>query len=427
VHRRAARVQEGFGRLSQFVEESVAGIRVVKVFGQEQARMEQFRRLAAEQQERQMELVSVQSAAGPVTEGAVGLAFAALLGVGGPLVLAGRIHLGQFVAFAGYVGLLAWPLGSLGWLMNLWQRGSASWQRLQAILHTPPQVVDPPGVVAMPAPVRGHLEVRGLTFTYPGARRPALHDLSFQVRPGEVVAITGPSGSGKSTLVQLLLRLWEPPEGSIFLDGVDVRRLPLQELRRHLAWVPQEGFLFSGTLADNVAFGAPESPDGMPPAELERLGRLAGLHPDVEGFPDGYGSWVGERGLALSGGQRQRVAIARALARRAAVFLLDDPFSSVDGDTEHRVLEGLLQELAGRTVLLVSHRISVVRRACRILVLHQGRLVEEGSHEELLARGGLYARMAALQRLEEELNFRPGPTTQLQEVCGGARPVEPAG
>ena len=412
VYRRSRQAQEGFSRLTEFVEEDISAIRVVKGFGREAEQERHFARLAAEQARRQLDLARVHAALGPIGEGAVGLSMAAVLGVGGWMALEGRIGLGDLVAFSSYVGLLAWPLTSVGWLLGLVQRGRASMGRLEAILATPAEVVDPPGALPLRR-AAGRLEVRRLTFTYPGAERPTLEEVNFQVEPGEVLGIVGTSGSGKSTLAWLLMRLYEPPEGSVLLDGIDVRRLRLADLRRHLALVPQEPFLFSVSLAENIAFGADGhdgalagSTDGAGQEltrRVERVSRLAHLHEDVLSFPDGYAARVGERGLALSGGQKQRAAIARALMRQPRVLILDDALSGVDAQTERAILDDLLAAMAGRTVLLISHRVSVARRADRILVLHQGRLHEQGTHEELVAAGGLYARMFRRQSLEEEL------------------------
>ena len=402
VYRRSRSVQEGFSHLSEFVEENLTGIRVVKGFGREADQEGRFFQLAQQQARRQVELARVQAAVGPIGEGGIGIAFAAVLGVGGWLVLEGAIRLGDFVAFSSYVGLLAWPVTSVGWLVNMVQRGRASLQRLQAILETPPDSVDAPDARPLPR-LAGRIEVRHLSFTYPGADRPSLVDVSFTVEPGEVIGIAGTSGSGKSTLAWLLLRLHEPPEGTIFVDGCDVRQVRLADLRRQVGFVPQEPFLFSVTLAENIAFGS-EALDGRAPdGRVEQVSRLAHLHEDVTAFPDGYASRVGERGLALSGGQKQRAAIARALIREPRIFILDDALSGVDAATEQAILEDLMAALEGRTAILISHRVSVVRRAHRILVLHQGRLVEQGTHEQLVAAGGLYARMFHRQRLEEDL------------------------
>lgn len=406
VHRRFREVQEGFSRLCEFVEENVSGIRVVKGFGREDVQCARFDELAHEQLGRQMRLTRVWALMTPVSETAVGLAFAALLGVGGAMVLQGVVRLGDFVAFTSYIGLLVWPLTAVGWLINMIQRGRASMERLQALLREPPDVPEPPSPVRL-ARRTPTIEVRHLTFTYPGARTPDLVDVSFVVRPGETVGVVGPSGSGKTTLVMLLLRLLDPPDGTIFIDGHDIRTIALEDWREQVGYVPQDPFLFSETLADNIAFGlngdAARDSIGAVDAIVQRAARLAHLDEDVQTFAQGYASLVGERGLALSGGQKQRAALARAVAKDPGVLLLDDALSSVDVQTEQAILRDLYGLLAGRSALVVAHRVSVVKGARRILVLDRGRLVEQGSHEELLGRDGLYARLYRLQLLESEL------------------------
>jgi len=404
VHRRFREVQEGFSRLTEFVEENIGGIRVVKALAREEQERLRFERIAAEQVERNVRLARVWAVMGPMTEAAVGVAYVIVLLLGGRLVVSGEVSLGRFVAFAGYLGMLIWPLTSIGWLINMVQRGRASLERLAALLAEQPDVEELPDAVS-PGRLSGRIEVRHLTFTYPGATRPALSDVSFTVEPGQVVGIVGRTGAGKSTLAQLLLRLYDPPAGTILYDGRDIRSLKLEELRRQIGYVPQDGFLFSVSIADNIAMGLdPTHDEGDDVRErVEAAARLAHIHEDVMRFPQGYDSLVGERGVALSGGQKQRTSIARALVKDPPILILDDALSAVDAETERAILEDLRGVLRTRTAIVITHRLSAVREADQILVLDEGRVVERGTHAELLRRGGLYARLYERQRLEAEL------------------------
>jgi ATP-binding cassette subfamily B protein len=312
--------------------------------------------------------------------------------------MSGHITLGQFVAFTVYLAMLNWPVFALGWVINLFQRGTASFQRIVEILEVTPEIQSPAPALR-PARCRGELEFRGLTFTYPGADRPALRGVSLRVPAGTFVAIVGRTGSGKTTLLSLVPRVFDPPAGTVLLDGVDVRGFDLAWLRSCIACAPQETFLFTATVAENIAYGVERvDQDG-----IEQAARVARLDGDVRGFPAGYGTLVGERGITLSGGQKQRVAIARALLREAPVLLLDDCFSSVDTHTEEAVLTRLRHEMRGRTTLLVSHRASTVRDADLIVVLDEGAVAECGTHESLLESGGRYAELYREQQLVEEI------------------------
>jgi ATP-binding cassette subfamily B protein len=319
-----------------------------------------------------------------------------VLWYGGGQVLAGRISLGSFVMFNTYMGILVWPMIALGWVVNLMQRGGASLERINQIFQQKPTIAAP----AHPVPlvrVRGEIEFRDASVAYPSGR--ALDRVRLTIAAGTTVAVVGHTGAGKSTLVGLVPRLMDPTDGRVLLDGIDLRDLSPAELRRHIGFVPQETFLFSATIAGNIAFGV-ESATGD---EIRRAAELAGLAGDIESFPMGYETMVGERGITLSGGQKQRTAIARALLRDPRILILDDALSSVDTLTEERILQGLAGAMRGRTVMLISHRVSTVRQADLIVVLEHGRIVERGTHAQLVSAGGYYAELSQKQMLEEEL------------------------
>lgn len=404
IHDRFERIQAQLSEMSAIVQEALAGVRVVRAYRQEEAQLAAFGRANDEYVRRNRGLIHLQGAFYPTLTFCFGLSGLAVLWFGGQDVMAGRLTIGEFVAFSRYLVLLSWPMIAFGWVINLVQRGMASWERMLEVLDTPPAEPSPSPETVVPLAGPGRIEIDGLTFAYPGSSRPVLHDVSVTVAPGQTVAIVGPTGAGKSTLVQILLRLREPGRGMVRLDGVDVRDRPIADVRRMMSVVSQEPFLFSETVGGNIAFGTGEEwgPDPLRERVTE-AGARAALNDDVTGFANGYDTVIGERGITLSGGQKQRVALARALLADRPILILDDALSAVDTATEHRILEALTRVRRSRTCILIAHRISTVRDANLILVLVGGRVVERGTHETLVAADGVYAAMHHEQLLEEEL------------------------
>jgi ATP-binding cassette, subfamily B, multidrug efflux pump len=395
IHARFQKIQELFADISARVQENLSGVRVVRAYAQEEAEMEQFAALNERFIHQNVRLAKLSGLFMPLLQALIGITFLMVLLVGGFRLLEGRITLGSFVMFNTFMGILVWPMIAFGWVVNLMQRGSASLKRIRSILDERPAIAAPSAPVVVPEEAR--IELRGVRMAWNGFE--ALAGVDMEIPAGATVAVVGRTGAGKSTLVQLLPRLLDPTAGEVRVGGVDVRRMDPAALREMIGFVPQETFLFSATLAENIAFGAP----GASEEQIRMAAEIAGLDRDIEAFPLGYETVVGERGITLSGGQKQRTAIARALVRDPRLLILDDALSSVDTITEERILGRLREFMQGRTTILISHRVSTVRGADRIYVLDHGRVVEQGRHEELITRGGYYADLHQKQLLEEEL------------------------
>jgi ATP-binding cassette subfamily B protein len=395
VTARTHAMQERLDALSTLVQERLVGMGVVRAYTMETLAAAEFAVANGALRDASTELARTQAHFTPLMGLVTGVGTLVVLWAGGSAVAGGRLSLGALVAFTGYLGYLAWPTVALGFTLAVGRRGLTSMERIQHVLEEARPA--PPGSrPAAPSSLEPSIRFAGLTFAYPG-REPALHDVSFEARPGEVVAVVGPTGSGKSTLGLLLARLWEPPPGTVFVGGVDVTTLPLEQLRAALAWVPQDAFLFSRALRDNVTLGR----EGIEASAASRAGAVAGIAAEIDGFAGGWDTVVGERGLTLSGGQRQRVALARAIAGAPPILVLDDVFANVDVAKEAEILVGLRP--AASTILLMTHRLRAAKGADRIVVLDGGRVVESGAHTALLVRDGVYARLWRLQRLEEEI------------------------
>jgi ATP-binding cassette subfamily B protein len=399
IHRRFDKIQEQLSTISAVTQEALAGVRVVRAYRQEQFEIQRFKEANDEYVRRNRKLIRVQGAFFPIMGLLMGVGALLVLWLGAQDVIAGRMTVGDLVAFNAYLMMLAWPMIAFGWVTNLLQRGAASWKRMLEVLAAEPAITDAGASTQITSrdQIRGDLEFRDLTFKYGDVT--VLRDVSALLPAGTTTAIVGATGSGKSTLLNLLPRLNDPPPGTVFVDGVDVRDLPLAALRRAIGFVPQEPFLFSSTIAENIAFGVAD----MTREQVEHAAHVSRLDKDLADFPKGYDTIVGERGITLSGGQKQRTAIARAVMTDPKILVLDDALSAVDTYTEEEILTRLAGVMRSRTTIIVSHRVSTVRLADQILVLDDGAIVERGTHDQLVARNGLYAELYRKQLLEEEL------------------------
>jgi ATP-binding cassette subfamily B multidrug efflux pump len=418
IHQRFERIQAQFGVLSTMAQENLAGSRIVKAYGLEQDQVRRFRSLSREYLDRNMSLARVSGLFHPLLGLLSGLAMVLALLVGGRAVMSGGISVGEFVAFLLYLGMLSWPMIALGWVVSLFQRGAASMGRINRIMSTRPAIRNPESRHAgvRDWKPRGEVEFRSVSFAYPGTDRLVLRDVSFRVPAGTMLAIVGPTGAGKSTLVSLLVRLYDPDSGEILLDGRPVDRLPLEELRAAIGIVPQDAFLFSESLRANLSLGFDEPDPSRADARIRNAAAIAQLDATIREFPRGYDTVLGERGVNLSGGQKQRATLARAIARDPEVLILDDALSAVDTHTEAEILGGLRGVLGERTSIVVSHRVSAVMGADQIIVVDDGRIVERGTHAELLQHGGMYSKLQRHQLLSDGLSGEPVLARRQDEI-----------
>ena len=419
VHVRFEKIQEYFSDITARAQENLSGVRVVRAYAQEGAEIEKFQELNREYARRNIALASFQAAMRPLLFFFIGLGFVIIVAVGVPMAVRGEITAGEFTSYILYLQRMIWYLIALGYVVNLYQRGTASLKRFDEILETEPTIKDSPEAREQPA-IKGAIEFRNLNFAYNGT--PVLRDISLKIEAGKTVALVGKTGSGKSTLISLIPRLLDAPDNTVLIDDVPVKQFPLAQIRKAVGFVPQETFLFSDTLAENIAFGVDEKEvQGLKSSvqssrnngdkyeirnlesEIKKSAEIASLADDIEDFPYKYQQLVGERGITLSGGQKQRTAIARAVMRNPRILILDDSLSAVDTYTEEKILGGLRDVRQNRTTLIVSHRISTVRDADLICVLDDGQIIERGTHDELIAHGGEYADLYERQLLEEEL------------------------
>lgn len=400
IHKRYQKIQAQLSKISTRAQENFSGIRIIKSYVQENFEIEEFDKYNRDYVDKNMSFVRVYAAFHPMMTFIVGLGVILVLFVGGILIVEEVLSLGEFVAFTLYMGMLVWPSIALGWVVGIFQQGTASMERINVILDTPPDIKDDKNTKPIET-LSGKIRLKNLTFFYEDNTEPTLNDLNLDIESGSILAIVGRTGSGKSTLMNLLTRTFDPPAGTIFIDDFDITEIPLQTLRQYTGYIPQETFLFSDTIAENVSFGLDTFDDNT----LLQATQIAQIHQAIEEFPDKYDTMLGERGINLSGGQKQRISIARALVKHPSILLLDDALSAVDTITEEKILEKLREEMKNKTCVWISHRISAIQEADKIVVLDQGKIIEEGTHAELLAEKGLYRDLYEKQKLEEALDL----------------------
>ena len=398
IHHRFEILQKTFASLTERVREAITGIRVIKAYILEEREKEKLSQLSQDYIRNNLNMTKVWGMFFPIILFFSNLSMVIVLYLGGKLTIFQSISTGDFVAFMSYLGLLSWPMMALGWAINMIQRGGASMDRLNRIFEEIPEIADSPGIIRSD-PLKGRIDIRGLTFSSGNGGNPLLRNIHLTIKEGERMVVVGRTGSGKSTLCNLVARVLEPPKGYLFFDGIEIHEMSLEVLRRSIGYVPQDTFLFSDTIRENIAFGKLDATD----KEVEEAARLAQIYDEVMEFPEGLNAVIGEKGITLSGGQRQRIAIARAILMDPPIFILDDALSSVDIQTEERILEGLERFLRGKTSILITHRIAPLRRADRIVVLEEGRVAEMGDHKTLLSKGGIYTELYWQRQLEEEL------------------------
>ncbi len=398
IHHRFEILQKTFASLTERVREAIAGIRVIKAYVLEEGEREKLSRLSKDYIQKNLNVTKVWGMFFPLILFFSNLSMAIVLYLGGKLTILQSISTGDFVAFMSYLGLLAWPMMALGWAINMIQRGDASMDRLNRIFAESPEIQDASGIARL-SPLKGRIEIRGLSFSPGNGGDPLLRDVDMTVEKGERLVVVGRTGSGKTILCNLVTRILESSPGHLFFDGVEIHEIPLEVLRRSIGYVPQDTFLFSDTIRENIAFGKLDASE----KEIEEAARLGQIYDEIMEFPEGMNTIVGEKGITLSGGQRQRIAIARAILMDTPIFILDDALSSVDIQTEERILEGLEKFIRGKTSILITHRIAPLRRADRIVVLEEGRVAEMGDHQSLLSKGGIYTELYWQRQLEEEL------------------------
>ena len=396
IHTLFEKVQESFSVLTERVRENLSGIRVVKAFVQEEPESKRFEAFSKDYVTKNMRLIKVWGMFFPMIMFLAGVGEVVALGLGGGYVLRGEISIGSFVAFIAYLQMMVWPMIAIGRAINVFQRGAASQGRLNRVFEQKPAILGGGGRLYQ---VQGRIDFVHVNFTYPDKERPALKDINLSIAPRQVIGITGPIGCGKTSLVNLLIRLYEPEQGEILIDGQSIAQFSLQQLRRQVAFVPQDTFLFSDTIKENITFGNRRATL----EQVERVSKIAQIYDEIMQFPDGFDTLIGERGITLSGGQKQRLALARALLLERPVLVLDDAFSSVDAETERKILTGLGGELVNRTSIVISHRIFAIKEATRIIVLEQGQVVEQGTHQELVRLKGAYYGIFRTQQIEMKL------------------------